>query len=248
MIDSHCHLRSCDAPVEELLAECRAAGVERVVTIGCGRESSEDAVALCDLHPEVFAAVGVHPHDADGFTPADLVWLRDLAAHPKVVAIGECGLDYHYDNSTRPNPRRAFVAQGELAADLGLPLVIHTREAAADTLEVLGALGHAPVILHCFSIPEHLDEVLERGHLVSLAGPVTFPRSTALQDAARRVPADRLLVETDAPYLAPVPRRGRPNRPANVAHTLAFVAGLRGEEPAALDAATTATARRVFGW
>ena len=248
IVDSHCHLASCDAPPAELVAEARAAGVERIVTIGCGRESSEEAVALAGAHPEVWAAVGVHPHDADGFTPADLAWMRELAAHPRVVAIGECGLDYHYDNSTRENQRRAFRAQAELAAELSMPLVIHTREADRDTLDLLADVGHAPVVLHCFSMPARLDEVVDRGYLASIAGPVTFPRSLDLQDAARRVPADRLLVETDSPYLAPVPRRGRPNRPANVAHTLRFVAGLRGVDPAELDAATSANAARAFGW
>jgi TatD DNase family protein len=210
------------------VAEAVAAGVERIVTIGCGRGSSETAVALCDAHDEVYAAVGVHPHDADGFTAADLVWIRELAGHPKVVAVGECGLDHHHDHSTPANQRRAFAAQAELAAELGLPLVVHTREADGETLEMLGDLppGH-PVVLHCFSMVDRVGEVVERGYTVSFAGPLTFPRSGALRAAAAAVPADRVLVETDAPYLAPVPRRGRPNRPANVAHTLAALAAAR---------------------
>jgi TatD DNase family protein len=232
-----------------MVAEAGAAGVERIVTIGVGQESSERAVALADAHPEVYAAVGVHPHDADGFTPDDLVWLRRLAAHPRVVAVGECGLD-HYRHRARPEAqRRAFSAQIGLAREVGLPLVVHTRDAADETLDMLGreAEDH-PVVLHCFSLPERLDEVVERGYLLSFAGQVTYPKSTDLQRAAREAPGDLLLVETDSPYLAPVPRRGRPNRPANVAHTLRFIAALRGVTDEALDELTTRNAARAFSW
>lgn len=221
----------------------------RIVTIGVGRSSSEDALALAERHEEVYAAVGVHPHDADGFTDADLDWIRDLGAHPKVVAVGECGLDNFRDHARPENQRRAFSAQIGVARDLGLPLVIHTREASDETLDILAReAGDHPVILHCFSMPERLDEVAERGYVLSFAGQVTFPRSVELQRAARDAPADRLLVETDSPYLTPVPRRGRPNRPANVAHTLRFVADVRGVTAAELDELTTANAARVFGW
>ena len=232
-----------------MVAEAGAAGVERIVTIGVGRESSERAVALTDAHPEVYAAVGVHPHDADGFTPADLVWLRQLAAHPRVVAVGECGLDHYRDHARPEAQRRAFSAQIGLAREVGLPLVVHTRDAADETLDMLGreAEDH-PVVLHCFSLPERLDEVVERGYLLSFAGQVTYPRSTDLQRAARDAPDDLLLVETDSPYLAPVPRRGRPNRPANVAHTLRFIAALRGVTDEALDELTTRNAARAFSW
>ena len=231
------------------MAEAVGAGVERIVTIGVGRESSERAVALADAHPEVYAAVGVHPHDADGFTPADLVWLRELAAHPRVVAVGECGLDHYRDHARPEAQRRAFSAQIGLAREVGLPLVIHTRDAADETSTMLGreADDH-PVVLHCFSLPERLDEVVERGYLLSFAGPVTFPKSLDLQRAAREAPGDLLLVETDSPYLAPVPRRGRPNRPANVAHTLRFIAALRGVTDEALDELTTRNAARAFSW
>jgi TatD DNase family protein len=223
--------------------------VERIVTIGCGRASSEHAVELTLQFPEVYAAIGVHPHDADGFRRADEEWIGGLAEQPKVVAIGECGLDYYRDNATREGQMRAFVTQIGLARELDLPLVIHTRDADDDTLAVLAreAEGH-PVILHCFSMVGRVDEVVERGYLTSFAGQVTYPAATDLQDAARRIPPEHLLVETDAPYLSPVPRRGRPNRPANVAHTLRFLAELRGEEAEALDAITTANAARVFGW
>jgi TatD DNase family protein len=223
--------------------------VERIVTIGVGRESSERAVALAEAHPEVLAAVGVHPHDADAFTPADLVWLRELAAHPRVVAVGECGLD-HYREHARPEAqRRAFSAQIGLAREVGLPLVVHTRDAADETLDMLAReAGDHPVVLHCFSLPERLDEVVDRGYLLSFAGQVTYPRSAELQEAARAAPDDLLLVETDSPYLAPVPRRGRPNRPANVAHTLRFIAALRGVAEEALDELTTRNAARAFSW
>jgi TatD DNase family protein len=223
--------------------------VERIVTIGCGRASSERAVELTIEFPEVYAAIGVHPHDADGFRRADEEWIGELAQQPKVVAIGECGLDYYRDNATREGQMRAFVTQVGLARELDLPLVIHTRDADDDTLAVLGreAEGH-PVILHCFSMVEHVVEIVERGYLTSFAGQLTYPAAADLHDAARRIPPEHLLVETDAPYLAPVPCRGRPNRPANVVHTLRFLAGLRGEEPESLDATTTANAARVFSW
>ena len=230
------------------MAEAAAAGVEKIVAIGVGRESSERAVALAEELPGVFAAVGVHPNDADGFTPADEVWIRALLAHPRVVAVGECGLDFYRDHARPQAQRAAFSAQIGLAREAGLPLVIHTRDAAEETFAMLEReAGDHPVVLHCFSLPERLREASERGYMLSFAGPVTFPKSLELQRAAREAPADLLLVETDSPYLAPVPRRGRPNRPANVAHTLRFVAALRGVSEADLDALTTSNASRVFG-
>lgn len=249
VVDSHAHLTSCDAPVAELLSEARAAGVERVVTIGCGERSSRDAVALAEEHPQVWAAVGVHPHDASGWSDADAAWIRELAAHPRVVAIGECGLDHHYDRSPHDTQERAFRAQIALARECGLPLVVHTRDAADDTIRILrqDAAG-LTVVLHCFSLPERVEEVAAEGWYTSFAGPVSFPRSDDLRAAAAALPAERILVETDAPYLAPVPRRGRPNRPSYVAHTLAAVAAARGIDVDAADALTTANAARVFGW
>lgn len=216
-----------------------------------GRASSERAVVLADMHPQVWACVGVHPHDADGWTDADADWIRALATHPRVVAIGECGLDRYRDHATPQAQVRAFRAQIAVAREVGLPLVIHTRDATADTLDILeaDAAGH-PVILHCFSItePEHVDRVVASGWYASAAGPVTYPANDALRTALARIPADRLLVETDSPYLAPVPRRGRPNEPANVAHTLARLAEVRGMDVADCDRLTTANAARVFGW
>ncbi len=219
-----------------------------MVTIGCGRASSEQAVALADQFPEVYAAVGVHPVDAASWHNSDVDWIRDLAQHDKVVGIGECGMDYFHDRSTPEQQAPAFRAQGEIAADTGLPLIIHTRDAADDTMVILRALGLSNVILHCFSTPEYLDEVADRGWTMSIAGSVTFPKNTSLRAAVPRIPEGQLLVETDAPYLAPVPMRGKRNQPAFVSHTLACMAELRGVAVDALDRATTANADRVFGW
>ncbi|HWH13428.1 MAG TPA: TatD family hydrolase, partial [Miltoncostaeaceae bacterium] len=203
VVDSHVHLASCAGEPATLVAEARAAGVDRMVTIGCGHASSLQAVALAERHPEVWAAVGVHPHDADGWTDADARWIRELAAHPRVVAIGECGLDHHYDRSARPAQERAFRAQIGLARECGLPVVVHTRDAADDTLRILreDADGH-PVVLHCFSLPDEVAAVAAAGWYASFAGTLTFRRSDDLRAAAAALPEDRVLVETDAPYLA----------------------------------------------
>lgn len=236
-------------PAHEAISEAAEVGVERIVTIGVGCESSERAITLAQAHEGVSATVGVHPHDASTFTTADLEWLRELGTHPQVVAIGECGLDYFRDHSPREIQAEAFIAQLGLARELGLPVVIHTREAAEDTLRILAESGEGlEIILHCFTLTEHLEEVLSRGYWVSFAGPVTYKKSDELRRAAACVPSGRLLVETDSPYLAPEPRRGRPNRPANLAHTLAAIAEVRGTSPEELDAVTSANAARVFGW
>jgi TatD DNase family protein len=248
VIDSHAHLDSCDAPVAELLDEAVAADVSRVVTIGVGRESSESAVALAERHSNVFAAVGVHPLIAADAGPDDDVWIRRLAEHPRVVAVGECGLDYFRDGHAPPaKQEEVFRAQIEIARDTGLPLVIHTRAAARPTLDILAsdATG-VTVVLHCFSLVDDVDEVMEAGYFTSIAGQLTYPKATDLHDAVRRLPLDRLMVETDSPYLSPVPRRGRPNRPANTAHTLRFLADLHGVSPDEMDRVTTANTLRAF--
>ncbi len=249
MVDSHTHLGSCDETPARLVEEAVEAGVERIVTIGCGRASSDQAVAFCNEFAEVYAAIGVHPHDADGFRRADESWIGELAQHPKVVAIGECGLDYYRDHARPDAQKRAFVTQIGLARELGLPIVVHTREADDDTLDILAreAEDH-PVILHCFSMVQKVDVVVERGYMTSFAGQLTYKSAVDLQEAARRIPAELLLVETDAPYLAPVPRRGKPNRPANVQYTVEFLAGLRDEDPDEIAALTSANAGRIFGW
>lgn len=223
--------------------------MERIVAIGTGRASSERTIETAERHPGVSAVIGVHPHDADAYSSDDDVWIRDLSQHAEVVGIGECGLDYHRDLSARAAQRRAFSAQIAIARDAGLPIVIHSRAAAEDTLTVLRSeAAEHPVILHCFGMPEHIDEVLAEGWMVSFAGNVTFSRADDLRAAARLVPEDRLLVETDSPYLAPVPMRGKPNRPAYVRHTLELVASVRGVDTTDLARATSANAARVFGW
>jgi TatD DNase family protein len=214
-----------------------------------GRASSLATVALAETHTEIWAAVGVHPNSAATWTDADIAWIAKLARHPRVVAIGECGMDFYRDTATRAQQERAFRAQIAIARAAGLPLVIHTRDASVATLKVLGedATGLV-VILHCFSMVEHLDEVIDAGWYASFAGPLTYKPNHALRAAAARMPADRILIETDSPYLAPVPLRGKPNQPAYVAHTLATLAEVRGLDVATCDELTTTNAARVFGW
>jgi TatD DNase family protein len=249
MVDSHTHLDRCEPPDAELVADALAAGVQRLLTVGTDGASSRAALAAAEAFPQVFAAVGRHPSSAHGFDEEDLAELRALAAHPRCVAVGETGLDYYRDRAPRADQERAFVRQIDLAREVGKPLVIHTREAEEDTLAMLDSHARGlSVVMHCFSMPARLQECLARGYEISFAGNVTYPGNEELAAAAERVPLDRLLVETDAPYLAPVPRRGRANVPANVAHTLAFLAARRGEDLDELGAAVVANARRVFGW
>jgi TatD DNase family protein len=237
MIDTHAHLDSCEGPAEDVMARARAAGVDRVVTIG-----REQAIELAGRLDGVRAAVGWHPHEA---AEADVAALRPLLDDPVVVALGECGLDFYRDNAPRADQRRVFAEQIDLANETGLPLVIHTREAADETFAMLDR-ARGPVILHCFSTPERLDDAIERGYLCSFAGNVTYPSAEALREAARRVPEELVLAETDAPYLAPVPHRGRRNEPAYVVHTLEVLARERGVPAAELAAAIEANAARIF--
>ncbi len=250
MVDTHCHLDSCKPPDDELVARAREAGLTRIATVGMNEASMERALAAADAYDEVFAIVGRHPNEAAGFDPdSDLEPIERAAAHPRVRAIGETGLDYFRDYAPREDQRRAFEAHIDLAARTGLPLVIHTRAAEEDTLAVLGErAGELTVVMHCFSMPGHLDVCLERGYVCSFAGNVTYPKATDLQEAARRVPDELLMVETDSPYLAPQPVRGKPNEPANVARTAEFVAELRGVSYEQLEATVEANAARVFGW
>lgn len=249
MIDSHTHLDACEEPVADLVAAADAAGVTRMLTIGIDGASCRAALAATEGHPQVRAAVGRHPNAATGFDDADLAELEALAAHPGCAAVGETGLDYYRDTAPRPDQARAFDAQIDLARRTGKPLVVHTRAAEEDTLAALreGAEG-VTVVLHCFSLTRHLEECLEAGWWISFAGNVTYPKAAALQDVARQVPDDRLLVETDAPWLSPQPVRGRPNRPAHVVHTAAFLAELRGVEYDELERAVERNAAEVFGW
>jgi TatD DNase family protein len=249
VIDSHTHLDSCAEPVADLVAAAERAGVKRILTIGMDGASSRAALAAAERHPQVHAAVGRHPNLAAGFDDADLAELRALAAHERCRAIGETGLDYFRDRAPREDQRRAFHAQIELARETGKPLVIHTRDAEEDTIATLAERAEGvEVILHCFSMPRHLVECLERGWWVSFAGNLTYPRSAALQDAARQAPVDRMLVETDAPYLSPQAVRGRRNQPAFVTHTASFLAELRGTSYEELEAAIEANGARLLRW
>ena len=249
VIDAHAHLDHGPDPPEALIAAARAAGVRRILAIGMDADSCRTALALADEHEEVCAAIGRHPNLTQGFDDAAAQELAELARHPRCRAIGETGLDYYRDRAPRADQARAFEAQMDLARATGKPLVIHTRAAEADTLAALGEHADGiPVVLHCFSMPAHLDECLDRGWWISFAGNVTYPRSTELAAAAERVPLDRLLVETDAPWLSPQPRRGRPNQPANVVHTAAFLAERQGIPYEALEAAVEANGARLFGW
>ena len=249
MIDTHCHLDHCDAPVAEVIERARAAGVRRLATVGIDAASTEFAVATAREHEDVFAIVGLHPQSATGFADSDAEAVERVAADPVVRAIGETGLDYYRDYSPRHDQRRAFEAQVDLAKRCQLPVVIHTRAAEDDTFAVLRERAEGvTVIMHCFSAPGRLEECVERGWLCSFAGNVTYPKATDLQAAAREVPDDLLLVETDSPYLSPQPVRGKPNEPANVVETAAYVAELRGVSYEELEATVERNAARVFGW
>jgi TatD DNase family protein len=249
VIDSHAHLEMCEPPDERLVADADADGVTRILTIGVDGESCRAALLAAERFPQVYAGIGRHPNSARGFDGADAAELEALAAHPRCVAIGETGLDYYRDYAPRPDQQRAFDAQIELARATGKPLVIHTRAAEDDTLATLAArAGGLPVILHCFSMPSRLDECLDAGWWISFAGNVTYPKSTELAAAAERVPDDRLLVETDCPYLSAQPVRGRPNQPAYVVHTARFLAQRRGQSYEELEALVERNAAGLFGW
>jgi TatD DNase family protein len=249
VIDSHTHLDLCEPPDAELVAAAQAQGVTRIVTVGIDGASCRAALAAAESFPQVYAAVGRHPNAATGFDDADLAELTALAAHQRCVAIGESGLDFYREGAPEPDQRRAFAAQIQLARQTGKPLVIHSRAAAQQTLSQLQAEADGvSVVMHCFSMPEHLQECVRRGYWISFAGNVTYKSAAELAEAARKVPEERLLVETDAPYLTPVPVRKHANQPAFVAYTLAFIAALRGVEPARLGAAVQANAARLFGW
>ena len=249
MIDSHCHLDVCEPSDDELVARAREAGVRRLATVGMDEPSIERALAAAHAHEEVFAIVGRHPNEAAGFADADIEPIERAAADERVRAIGETGLDYYRDYAPRDDQLRAFEAHVELARRAQLPLVIHTRAAEEDTFAVLREQAAGlTVILHCFSAPGRLAECVERGWMCSFAGNVTYPKAGDLQAAARDVPDELLLVETDSPFLAPQPVRGKRNEPANVVHTARHVAELRGVEYDELDALVERNAARVFGW
>ncbi|MBI4172376.1 MAG: TatD family hydrolase [Actinobacteria bacterium] len=245
MIDTHAHLDACAEPTEALVARARAAGVTRIVTVGAGIESCRAALAISDAHEGVYAALGIDPHQASSSEAERLDELCTLLAHPKAVAVGETGLDGFHHFAEPADQRRLFQAHLALAEELGKPIVVHSREADAETAAALAGFA-GTVVLHCFSQPGLLAAALERGYYISFAGNVTYPRASELREAAARVPADRILAETDSPYLAPQGLRGQPNEPANVARTLAVLAEARGDDPAELAARIDANATAAF--
>ncbi len=245
MTDAHAHLDALDDP-DGAVERARDAGVTRIVTVGTGIDSCRRALALAERHEGVHAVLGIDPHQASTAEAARVEELRGLLAHPKAAAVGETGLDGHHRIAEPGDQRRLLEAQLGLAAELRKPVVIHCREAAAETAAILAGFA-GTVVLHCFSEPELLDPALEHGWYASFAGNVTFPRNEPLREAAARVPPERLLAETDSPYLSPQGLRGRPNEPANVIRTLAVLADVRGEDPDALAARIDANAAAAFG-
>lgn len=245
MTDTHAHLDACEEPAATLVARARAAGVTRVITIGTGVESCRAALALADELDGVHAALGIDPHRAGSRDASRTSELRELLAHPKAVAVGETGLDGVRSSAPLAEQLRLFDAQLELAAELGLPVVVHSREAAGGTADALAGFA-GTVVLHCFSSPALLPTALERGYFVSFAGNVTFPGAADLREAAAAVPDERLLVETDSPFLAPQPVRGRRNEPAYLPYTVRVLAEVRETDPERLARQTHANAAAAF--
>ncbi len=249
MIDSHTHLHVCKPDDADLVAAAAEAGVTRMLTVGTTTATCREALDAAERFPEVYAAIGRHPNEATGFDDDGLAELQALARHPRCVAIGETGLDYFRDYAPAEDQLRAFLAQIELARATSKPLVIHTRAAEDDTIAtLLERAGDVEVILHCFTMAARLDECVERGWWISFAGNVTYPNAQDIADAAERVPDDRLLVETDAPYLSPQPVRKQRNQPAFVAHTARFVAERRGIAYEQLETLVERNAAALFGW
>ena len=252
LIDSHCHLNyeGLAERQDEVLDNARARGVAGFLNISTRKREWNDIILVAEREPDVWASVGVHPHEADAHPDLGAAALVEAADRPRVIAIGECGLDYYYDKSDRTAQRDRFEAHIDAARQSGLPLVIHTREAESDTAEILGAAvrqGGVTGVLHCFTGSAELARKgLDLGFLISLSGIVTFKNAADLQEIARWLPNDQMLVETDSPFLAPVPHRGQKCEPAFVADTASFVAGLRGEAPEQLAEATTANFFRLF--
>jgi TatD DNase family protein len=249
LIDSHTHLDSCALDDAELVSAATRAGVNRILTVGQDGATGRAALATADAFPQVFAAIGHHPNKATGFDDGHLAELQALAAHERCRAIGETGLDFFRDYAPRADQERAFHAQIQLAHDTGKPLVIHTRAAEDDTIAILRSRAEGiNVILHCFSMPDRLDECLAEGWWISFAGNVTYPKNEDLAAAAARVPDDKLLVETDAPYLTPQPMRKERNQPAYVTETAQFVAEQRGQTYTELEAIVERNAAQLFQW
>jgi TatD DNase family protein len=255
MIDSHTHLFLCERPEAGLVADALAAGVERMLNVGLGGEQNEVAIGAAERHEEVFASVGCHPTEAAGFDDAQAEEIDRLAGHEKVRAIGETGIDYYRETASPADQRRAFETQVSIARERALPIVIHARDKDGETaaideiFEILDAqAGEAPVILHCFSAPWRAADAAARGWYCSFAGHTTYPGSNDLREAATQLPDELILVETDAPYLAPQTVRGKPNEPAYVIDTARVVAAARGISYEELEESVEANARALFGW
>lgn len=252
LIDSHCHLNYAGLAERqgEVLASARAAGVKGFLNISTRRREWAEIVATAEREPDVWASIGIHPHEADGHAGLDEEALLEAAAHPRVIGIGETGLDYYYDKSDRSVQRDLFRTHCAVSRITGLPLIVHTRDAEDDTLEILESelgKGAFPALIHCFTASAPFGRrVLELGLSISLSGIVTFKNARELQEFAAEIPAERLLVETDSPFLAPVPHRGRPCEPAFVRDTASFVAALRGESLESLAASTTRNFLHLF--
>ncbi len=249
LIDSHCHLgdKAFDADRAEVVARSWEAGLTRLIVIGESPDATKLALQLAADEPRISVTAGVHPHDATTWSDTTSTWLRETLARPAIVALGEIGLDYHYDHSPRDTQRRAFSDQLALAVELGLPAVIHAREADDDVASILRDHPSVVAIMHSYSSGLELwHQAVAMGHYISFSGMVTFKNWT-LDEAVRETPLDRLLVETDAPYLAPVPMRGKRNEPAYVGHVASRVADVRGMTPDGLIECTGENAARVFG-
>ena len=251
-VDSHCHLnyKGLVEDQQAVLARARAAGVTQMLNISTRASEWDAVIGVAERESDVMASVGIHPHEADVHPDVETATLVEKAAHPRVVGIGESGLDYYYDHSDRGRQRESFRSHVAAARETQLPLIVHTRDAEEDTYEILAdemGRGAYPALIHCFTASrDFADKVLALGLYISISGIVTFRNASDLQEAAKAVPLDRLLIETDSPFLAPVPHRGKPCEPAFVADTARFLAELRGEPLAALAEATTANFYRLF--
>ena len=252
LVDSHCHLNYAKLVERqsEVLASARAAGVTTMLNISTREREWDDIVATAEREPDVWASIGIHPHEADEHPDIDTAKLVEAAKHPRVVGIGETGLDYYYDHSDRAQQQRSFRAHIAASRETGLPTIIHTRDAEADTYAILMdemGQGAFPALIHCFTASsDFADKVLALGLSISISGIVTFKNAKDLQETAKTIPADRLLIETDSPFLAPVPHRGKPCEPAFVADTARFLADLRGEPVEQLMATTAANFFNLF--
>ena len=252
LVDSHCHLdyyNEEDGELEAVIARARAGGVRTMLTIGTKISQFDRVRRIAERYDDVYCSVGIHPHEAATEPEVDADQLAEFTRHPKVIGIGETGLDFYYDHSPRDRQAEVFRIHIAAARQAGLPLIVHSRNADVETAEILeeGGEGVLRGLIHCFSTTRELsDRALKLGFSVSLSGILTFKNAEQLRDIAKEIPDDRLLVETDAPYLAPVPHRGKRNEPAFVAHTARHLAELRGVTPESLAAATTANFFRLF--